>query len=120
MKKIKWTILILINIFCELFCLWLLVYFNTFVNDSFIPEKYIWDNDTKRDRPVLTGVLESNLILCGEAVFILFIFYLLNRWLFIDLLGLDKPRMIAKRVFVFSIVFTLLIILITGIQELNN
>jgi hypothetical protein len=119
MKKIKWTILILLNIFLELFCLWLLLYFNTFINESFIPDRFIWVNGTRADRPLLAGVIESNLILCGEAIIIMFIFYLLNRWLFVDLLALDKPNIIAKRIFILSGLFTFIIILVTTILELK-
>ena len=119
MKKIKWTILILLNVFLELFCLWLLLYFNTFINDSFIPNKFVWDNGAKRDKLLLAGAIESNLILCGEATIILIIFYLLNRWLFVDLLALDKPNIIAKRIFILTGLFTFIIILVTTILELK-
>lgn len=119
MQKFKWTILILLNIFLELFCLWLLLYLNTFINEFFIPDRFIWVNGTRPDKPVLAGVIESNLILCGQAIIILFIFYLLNRWLFVDLLALDKPNIIAKRIFILSGLFTFTIILVTTILELK-
>jgi hypothetical protein len=119
MKKIKWIILILLNIFLELFCLWLLLYFNTFINESFIPDRFIWVNGTRPDKPLLAGVLENNLILCGEAITILFICYLLNRWVFVDLLALDKPNIIAKRIFILLGLFTFIIILVTTVLELK-
>jgi cytochrome c oxidase assembly factor CtaG len=118
MNKIKLTILILINIFLEFFCLWLLLYFNTFINDSFLPAKFIWDNGIKRNKPIFSSLIWSNLILCGEAALILCILYLLNRWLFIDLLDLDKPNTIAKRLFIVCGLFTFIIILFTTILEL--
>ena len=70
-------------------------------------------------KPLLAGVIESNLILCGEAVIILLIFYLLNRWLFVDLLALDKSNIIAKRIFILSGLFTFIIILVTTILEVK-
>lgn len=119
MKQVKWAILIFLNIFLELLCLWLLLYLNTFINDSFIPDKFIWINGTRTDRLLSKVVIENNLILGGEATLILLVFYLLNRWLFVDLLALDKPNIIAKKIFILSALFTLLVILVITILELK-
>lgn len=117
MKKIKWTILISINIILDFFCFWVLIYFETYINGFFIPESFIWNNEVKRDRPLLIGVIEDDLILSIEAVLILFIFYLLNRLLFVDLLSLGKPKTIAKRIYFISTIAMLSIIVFTTIQQ---
>ena len=117
MQKLKWTILISINIILDYFCFWVLIYFETYINGFFIPESFIWKKEVKRDRPLLAGVIEDNLILGIEALLILFIFYLLNRWLFVDLLSLEKPKTIAKRIYIISAIVMLSIILFTTIQQ---
>lgn len=119
MKIIKWTVLIAINVFLDYFCFWILIYLDTYINGFFIPDDFIWHNGVKRDRPLLIGIVENNLILCIEAVLILFVFYLLNRWLFVDLLTLEKPNNTAKRIFVFSAILMLTIILVTTVQQLQ-
>ena len=117
MKKIKWTILVSINLILDFFCFWVLIYFETYINDFFIPESFIWNNGVKRDKPLLIGVIEDDLLLGIEALLILSIFYVLNRWLFVELLALEKPKTIAKRIYIISTIVMLTIILFTTIQQ---
>ena len=120
MRIIKWTVLICINLFLDFFCFWVLLYLETYINDFFIPENFIWNNGAKRDKPLLIGVVEDDLILCLEASLILFVFYLLNRWLFVDLLALKNPKIVAKKIYILSAILMLTIILVTTIQAYIN
>jgi hypothetical protein len=115
MKAIKWTVLILINLVLIFFCFWIVVLLNAYYNEFLLPDSFIWSNGERLDKMRLLGILERDLILCIEATFILFIIYLLNRWLFIDLLAIENAKTIAKFFFKISLIVMLAIIIIVSI-----
>ena len=115
MKRLKWTILFSINIVLIFICFWTLVFLNAYYNGAFIPDSFIWVNGVMPSKPLLIGVLENDLILCIEAILILSIFYLLNRWLFIDLLNIENPKFISKKIYKISIIIMLVILIMVSI-----
>ncbi len=89
--------------------LFVLLYANTYLNEFLIPDRFIWNtNGTKREQPVIWGVLENGLILFLEFFSLLLLLYFINKWF----LGKNIRRQKAKIISLWTLVILFAIIVI--------
>lgn len=80
MKTLKYLIYIGYNFLYLKIACFLLLYFETYVNGSLIPDKFIWNKDgTRRNHPVIWGTLEDLALLILESALLLLLLYYINK-----------------------------------------
>jgi|SRR5271156_3063084 len=92
-KTLKYIAYGIYNLIYLKIILFLLLFAETYLNSFLIPDKFLWnENGTKREHPIIWGVLEDGFLLVIESILLLLLLYNINKWFLKKVVKLDNPK----------------------------
>jgi hypothetical protein len=115
MKALKYLAYGIFNIFYIRVILFVLLYAETYLNSSLIPDKFVWNKDgTKREHPIIWAIYEDYFFFIVEALLLLFLLYLIDKLFLRQVIKEDR----SKRIAFFTVFFIAIIVFVITIVAL--
>jgi hypothetical protein len=97
----------LYNVVLQVITWLLLTYLQTYVNGLFIPDKYLWDGNRKREHPLAMAIVIDAALVLIEACLLIMLWLFINKR-YLNSFKVDNAQVIYKRTMIIVLVLNLI------------